>query len=217
MCTKRLAACLLVVAASALTAFAGSSLFAHWSIENPSTDPNNNPKPVNPDDASQGFLWKPVADGGIWVGSAPAVVEGYTITGTIGAGEITIGKNKYRRIGLDNRYLGEEWIKTVVVEFDYAGGVPSFPGSANGNHPKHRPNPSIEYDHTSLIDPLLLHARFTYKIKPQPDWHWVTVFNESATKDLILGQVTIKTTCVPEPATLALLVLGALVGVRRQR
>ena len=53
---------------------------------------------------------------------------------------------------------------------------------------------------------------FTIDIWPNPSSEWVMIKG-----DIYLDQVVIKTECIPEPATLALITGGAFLAVRRKR
>ena len=53
---------------------------------------------------------------------------------------------------------------------------------------------------------------FKITLQPNPPREWVTI-----TGDILLDHVVIDTRCIPEPATIAILVCGALLAFRRRR
>ena len=126
-----------------------------------------------------------------------------------------ISAGKARLFGLENLWLGEDYVKTVTLEFDYAGGRPESSARNYGYHPDNQPEASNDsWDETDTGT----HYKLVWQIDPQPDWEWIAIRNESALSGVMtISNFSLTSECVPEPASLLLLALGGLAALRRRR
>lgn len=193
--------------------FGRSDYGVHVSDENA---PTQVPRPHN-DNPNDGYNWN--FPGSPWSIRWPATVNGLTITGTI-PGPITIGQWGVREFGMDNTWLGVDYVKTFTLEFNYAGGRPvavdpNGIGTREGIHPaRNQPTPTSDLvSETDFGTSYTLVIEFT----PQPDWEFVTISNMGQ-GPMVMRNIKLTSVChlVPAPGTLALLGLGGLVTRRRR-
>ena len=171
------------------TTVSAAYLDIYWTDENPM--PPTDPTPKDPGDASAGWTWP----------NPP-----WSHTGAV-TDNTTIGAGKFRLFGLENQWMGEDWIKTVVLEFDYVGGDPVVSDRNFGYHPlNHTGGTGIVKDETNQNG----HYKLVYEIRPQPDWEYFAVLNTDQANAMTITNFSLTSSCIPEPVTICLLGLGGL-------
>lgn len=186
--------------------------------------PWTNPTPVDNNDATRQYDWPNPP----WSVTGPAQVgnDGTTINGSIPGDHVIRGGGQYRSFGMDNWFIDEDWVKTFCVEFDFVGGVPQAAqaddAAQGGVHPvtgfQGQVNDTFvsEAITDSNNDGVDDHYKLTWEFDPQPDWEYVTIVNIGS-GPMTISNTTMKSTCVPTPATTVLLMSGTLlVGARRR-
>ncbi len=74
---------------------------------------------------------------------------------------------------------------------------------------------SIEHVQETVIDALYYHDIFKITLVPNPSEEWIAIMPRDCT--LYIDEVVVDTICIPEPATMSLVVLGGLGLLIRKR
>ena len=74
---------------------------------------------------------------------------------------------------------------------------------------------SMEHIQETVIDALYYHDVFKITLVPNPIEEWIAIIPRDCT--LYIDEIVVDTICIPEPATMSLLGLGALALIHRKR
>ena len=106
----------------------------------------------------------------------------------------------------------EKWVRVQITYWGQAGSPSSFNVWTDDNGAK--PFPAVEADSYYHPDGWVTKA-YDFILRPNP--YWEDIGLQFDNHPVFVDQVVIDTWCVPEPATLGLLLIGGLAVLRRKR